>query len=117
MIRRFFYRLGGWLEVVLACVACFVVVGFFFKMLAGFWPVTTGLFFLFGTVGALEDDCRTTKTMCVGGIIIYALGWVASWIYGPIFGSALCAIGFMLWFQAGVRAYWGPFMDRRPASC
>lgn len=87
----------GYVEATIT-VALFVAIGLMFLMLlGGMWPLFTGAFFVFVTIGGLAQG---NWLMSLGGLTLYIASWSAVSEYGLLIGISVWFIGFMMWFVA-----------------
>lgn len=79
-------------------VIAFLAVGLMFlRILGEMWPMFTGMFFLFVTLGGIG---KGNWVMSLGGLTLYIASWPAVDLYGTLIGMTVWFIGFMIWFVA-----------------
>lgn len=101
MIRRFFASVREWVEFLNAMgnlIAIPLLFLFLLHSLQPIAPLITFVVCLALTCGALDSN-KLEQTLIIGGVVLYASGWAVAPFIGPIGGSVLCVIGFVIWAQ------------------
>lgn len=115
MIRRFFASVREWIELIdilgqLAMVIVFSL--YLLYLLQPIAPIITLLFCLSMTTVAFDGN-KLERIMAVGGLSIYASGWIVALFAGPIIGTLVCGIGATVWFQG---VLWAAFPFRAKST-